>query len=166
MILRGSFNDTVASSYLPGRAPRAPAAWHAVPRHHGACRRLLTKLPGGPELVIDFTGVGRPIFDMFISSGISPIGVLIILHDNLLSGTIPLRQFLHAGIFDRSVGIPGKMKWEEQPIIVVYEARIDVVPHVGRLAAKLRAQVGNLHRIARLVLPLIGDLVSLGFPGP
>ena len=77
MILRGSFNDTVASSYLPGRAPRAPAAWHAVPRHHGACRRLLTKLPGGPELVIDFTGVGRPIFDMFISSGISPIGVLI-----------------------------------------------------------------------------------------
>jgi hypothetical protein len=30
-----------------------------------------------PQLVIDFTGVGRPVFDMFIYSGISPIGVLI-----------------------------------------------------------------------------------------
>ena len=39
--------------------------------------RLLTKLPGHPELVIDFTGVGRPIFDMFVYSGISPTGVLI-----------------------------------------------------------------------------------------
>src|SRR5215469_14760219 len=39
--------------------------------------RLLTKLPGEPELVIDFTGVGRPIFDMFVYSGIFPIGVVI-----------------------------------------------------------------------------------------
>jgi hypothetical protein len=39
--------------------------------------RLLTKLPGHPELVIDFTGVGRPVFDMFVYSGISPTGVLI-----------------------------------------------------------------------------------------
>src|SRR5215468_7630693 len=39
--------------------------------------RLLTKLPGRPELVIDFTGVGRPIFDMFVYSGIYPTGVLI-----------------------------------------------------------------------------------------
>src|SRR5262249_44029940 len=29
------------------------------------------------ELVIDFTGVGRPVFDMFRFSGITPIGVLI-----------------------------------------------------------------------------------------
>src|SRR5689334_14624424 len=39
--------------------------------------RLLTKLPGHSELVIDFTGVGRPVFDMFVYSGISPTGVLI-----------------------------------------------------------------------------------------
>src|SRR5215471_3157145 len=39
--------------------------------------RLLTKLPGHPELVIDFTGVGRPIFDMFVCSRIYPTGVLI-----------------------------------------------------------------------------------------
>ena len=29
------------------------------------------------ELVIDFTGVGRPVFDMFRFSGITPVGVLI-----------------------------------------------------------------------------------------
>jgi hypothetical protein len=39
--------------------------------------RLLTKLPDHSELVIDFTGVGRPVFDMFVYSGISPTGVLI-----------------------------------------------------------------------------------------
>ena len=39
--------------------------------------RLLTKLPGHPELLIDFTGVGRPVFDMFVYSGIYPIGVII-----------------------------------------------------------------------------------------
>jgi hypothetical protein len=39
--------------------------------------RLLIKLSGSPELVIDFTGVGRPIFDMFRYSGIFPIGVVI-----------------------------------------------------------------------------------------
>jgi hypothetical protein len=38
--------------------------------------RLLGKLPGA-ELVIDFTGVGRPVFDMFRFSGITPTGVLI-----------------------------------------------------------------------------------------
>jgi hypothetical protein len=38
--------------------------------------RLLRKLPGYPELVIDCTGVGRPIFEMFVYSGISPIGVV------------------------------------------------------------------------------------------
>ena len=39
--------------------------------------RLLGKLPAGTELVIDYTGVGRPIFDMFAYAGISPLGVLI-----------------------------------------------------------------------------------------
>jgi len=39
--------------------------------------RLLEKLPAGTELVIDLTGVGRPVFDMFVYSGISPLGVLI-----------------------------------------------------------------------------------------
>lgn len=32
---------------------------------------------GKTELVIDMTGVGRPVFDLFVSRGISPIGVTI-----------------------------------------------------------------------------------------
>src|SRR5215813_1391613 len=39
--------------------------------------RLFGKLPAGTELVIDITGVGKPIFEMFTYSGISPLGVLI-----------------------------------------------------------------------------------------
>jgi hypothetical protein len=39
--------------------------------------RLLGKLPTGTELVIDITGVGKPVFEMFTYAGISPSGVLI-----------------------------------------------------------------------------------------
>ena len=39
--------------------------------------RLLAKLPAGTEMVIDYTGVGRPVFDMFLHAGLSPVGVLI-----------------------------------------------------------------------------------------
>jgi hypothetical protein len=37
-----------------------------------------------PELVIDFTGVGRPVFDMFQSKGLSPIGVGITAGDTII----------------------------------------------------------------------------------
>ena len=59
-----------------GHLERLPLGtpYPAIVAHVG---RLLTQLPGHPELVIDFTGVGRPVFDMFRYSGISPIGVLI-----------------------------------------------------------------------------------------
>lgn len=43
----------------------------------GHVAQLLPRLPPGTELVIDYTGVGRPVFDMFLSVGLSPIGVLI-----------------------------------------------------------------------------------------
>jgi len=33
--------------------------------------RLLGKLPPGTELVIDITGVGKPVFEMFTYAGIS-----------------------------------------------------------------------------------------------
>jgi hypothetical protein len=39
--------------------------------------RLLHRLPAGTELAIDFTGVGRPVFDMFAAAGLSATGVLI-----------------------------------------------------------------------------------------
>jgi hypothetical protein len=45
----------------------------AIVAHVG---RLLARVPGA-QLAIDFTGVGRPVFDLFHFAGISPIGVLI-----------------------------------------------------------------------------------------
>jgi hypothetical protein len=39
--------------------------------------RLLHRLPAGTELAIDFTGVGRPVADMFGAAGMSPTLVLI-----------------------------------------------------------------------------------------
>ena len=53
--------------------------------------RLLGKLPAGTELVIDITGVGKPVFEMFTYSGISPLGVLITAgtaetHDGAICG--------------------------------------------------------------------------------
>ena len=35
------------------------------------------KLRGKTDLVIDFTGVGRPVFDLFRVQGISPVGIAI-----------------------------------------------------------------------------------------
>ena len=59
-----------------GHLERLPLGtpYPAIVAHVG---QLLTKLPGHPELLIDFTGVGRPVFDMFVYSGIYPIGVII-----------------------------------------------------------------------------------------
>ena len=62
--------------YQVGHLERVPLGtpYPGIVAHVG---RLLGKLPAGTELVIDFTGVGRPVFDMFVYSGISPLGVLI-----------------------------------------------------------------------------------------
>jgi hypothetical protein len=64
-----------ATIFQVGHLERLPlgTAYPGVVAHVG---RLLDKLPGA-ELVIDLTGVGRPVFDMFTYSGISPVGVLI-----------------------------------------------------------------------------------------
>jgi len=59
-----------------GHLERLPlgTSYPAIVNHVGS---LLNKLPGHPELVIDMTGVGRPVFDIFVGNGISPIGVMI-----------------------------------------------------------------------------------------
>jgi hypothetical protein len=50
-------------------------------------KRLLGKPPlrGNAELVIDFTGVGRPVFDMFQAVGVTPIGVSITSGDQAVA---------------------------------------------------------------------------------
>ena len=64
------------SIFQVGHLERVPLGtpYPGVVAHVG---RLLEKLPARAELVIDFTGVGRPVFDMFTYSGIYPQGVLI-----------------------------------------------------------------------------------------
>ena len=59
-----------------GHLERLPlhTPYPAIVAHVG---RLLGRLPAGTELVIDLTGVGKPVFEMFQFSGISPFGVMI-----------------------------------------------------------------------------------------
>ena len=81
MILRGSSNDTTndttaAPDFQVGHRERLPLGmpYPAIVFYVG----LLAKLPGHPELVIDITGLGQPVFDLFVySSGIYPTGVFI-----------------------------------------------------------------------------------------
>jgi len=54
--------------------------------------RLLGKFPARTELVIDVTGVGKPVFEMFTYSGISPLGVLI------TAGTAETRDGVICGV--------------------------------------------------------------------
>jgi hypothetical protein len=76
--------------YRVGYLERLPLGtpYPALVSHVG---HLLARLPGA-ELVIDYTGVGRPIFDMFRFSGISPVGVLI------TSGTTETRGGQFCGV--------------------------------------------------------------------
>src|SRR5438874_2351907 len=73
---RDRFLEDGAEVYQCGHLERLPLGtpYPAIIRHVAG---LLDRLPGGTELVIDFTGVGRPVFDMFEMAGIDPIGVLI-----------------------------------------------------------------------------------------
>jgi Terminase RNaseH-like domain len=45
--------------------------------------RMLTRLPEGTELVLDYTGVGRPVFDLFTAKGIWPLGISITAGDTV-----------------------------------------------------------------------------------
>ena len=62
--------------YRCGFLERVPlgTSYVGVVNHVG---RLLHRLPVGAELAIDFTGVGRPVFDMFAATGLAPVGILI-----------------------------------------------------------------------------------------
>jgi hypothetical protein len=46
--------------------------------------RLMERLPGPASLAIDMTGVGRPVFDMFVHTGFSPTGVTITAGDSIV----------------------------------------------------------------------------------
>jgi hypothetical protein len=65
----------VSDIYQVGHLERVPLGtlYPGIVAH---VRRLLGKLPNA-ALIIDYTGVGRPVFDLFTSAGISPVSVLI-----------------------------------------------------------------------------------------
>lgn len=65
-----------ASLFQCGHLERLPLGtpYPAIVAH---VAQLLMKLPAGTELAIDYTGVGRPVYDLFLTAGLSPIGVLI-----------------------------------------------------------------------------------------
>jgi hypothetical protein len=66
----------VSAIFQVGHLERMPlgTTYPAIVQHVG---RLVGRLPKDTELVIDYTGVGRPVFDLFRYSGISPTGMLI-----------------------------------------------------------------------------------------
>ena len=64
--------STETAIFQVGHIERLPlgTTYPAIVHHVG---RVLGRLPGA-ELVIDYTGVGRPVFDLFRYSGVFPIG--------------------------------------------------------------------------------------------
>jgi hypothetical protein len=62
--------------YQVGHLERLPlqTPYPGVVSHVG---RMLARLPEGSELVLDYTGVGRPVYDLFMAKGMSPYGVSI-----------------------------------------------------------------------------------------
>jgi hypothetical protein len=66
----------VSTVFQVGHLERVPlgTTYPAIVHHIG---RLLARLPEGTELCVDYTGVGRPVFDLFRYSSTYPIGVLI-----------------------------------------------------------------------------------------
>jgi len=59
------------------RPPRTRAARDTVSGDRRSRCPAARQAAAGTELAIDFTGVGRPVFDMFTAAGLSPVGVLI-----------------------------------------------------------------------------------------
>jgi hypothetical protein len=72
----GAFGFDGTELYQVGHLERLPlgTSYTGIVAH---VKWVLGQLPKGTELVIDFTGVGRPVFDMFEIAGVDPIGVLI-----------------------------------------------------------------------------------------
>jgi hypothetical protein len=63
------------------------------PAQVAAIRRIIGNLPRGTELVVDFTGVGRGIYDLLVDHGLQPIGVALTggieVHRNGSISTVP-----------------------------------------------------------------------------
>jgi Terminase RNaseH-like domain len=54
--------------------------------------RMLAQLPEGTELVLDYTGVGKPVYDLFHAKGMSPYGV------SITSGNAVTKDKMHYSV--------------------------------------------------------------------
>lgn len=81
-VVRRIDNDDWRPLFQVGHLERLPlnTPYPGVVRHV-AQMLAAPRLRGKSELVIDFTGVGRPVFDMFVGHGVTPIGVTITAGD-------------------------------------------------------------------------------------
>jgi hypothetical protein len=93
---------------------------------------------GNVELVIDFTGVGRPVFDMFVQHGISPIGVTITAGD----------ATSHEGLV-----------WRVPKIILI--SRIQALLHDGRL--KIHKDLPDAAALASELQDFRADVTDAGY---
>ena len=68
--------STENALFQVGHLERVPlgTSYPAIAHH---VRRLLFGLPPSTEVVLDATGLGGPVFEIFVGVGISPVGVMI-----------------------------------------------------------------------------------------
>src|SRR5215469_1475735 len=99
--------------------------------------RLLGKLPARTELVIDITGVGKPVFEMFTYSGISPLGVFI------TAGTAETRDFAICGV----------------PKLTLV-SRLQALLHQGRL--KIQRELAEAETLVRELQDFRMDFTAAG----
>jgi hypothetical protein len=83
--------STIPTVFEVGHIARLPlgTAYPVIVAHVGT---LLSRLPADTELIIDETGVGRPVGDMFVYSGISPVRV------QITAGTAESREGLSCSV--------------------------------------------------------------------
>jgi hypothetical protein len=104
------------SLYRIGYLARLPLKL-PYPAQVAAIERVLGRLPCGTDLVVDFTGVGRGIYDLLVDHGLQPIGVAmtggIEVHRNGNISTVPkstlvskLVARVHAGELVVHGGLP------------------------------------------------------------
>src|ERR1700723_824073 len=79
-----------------------------------------------------------------------------VFHRDKLRRTLSDRQFLLVLFHYVRASVPVNMEREDRPIIVVDESRLDFIFHVGRRGVELRAEIGNLDRLAVLVFSFVG----------
>src|SRR6185369_8255979 len=89
-----------------------------------------------------------------------------ILHGDQLGRAVALWQWFHTLITGGGAFVPVSMEWEQQPVVIVDERRIDFVLHIVRLGVQLRTQIGDLYRLTVLIFSIIGDLILLWLPNP